>query len=169
METARPETTATLSKYTVIFLKPFMVGGMKDALPRGKYEIEVESEAPSDDPLPQDGKASVLIHLHSLAESPGLVRTLTIPLSELEFALAQDKLSGQPLAGGHLDRMLADPMVRLIMKSDGVSEAFMRRLFSRYGMPALVAGGRGCTAPGFLECGSARKLRQNPKMTPSPV
>lgn len=143
METARPEITAMISKYTAVFLKPFMAGGMKDALPGGAYEVEAELEAPPGHSSPQEWKASVVIHLHPVAESPGLVRTLTIPLAELEFALAQDKLSDQLVAGGLLDRMLADPMVRLIMRSDGVSEAFTRRLFSRCRMPALPAGARG--------------------------
>lgn len=79
---------------------------------------------------PESWKASVLIHLHPKAESPSLAQTLTISLAELECALAKDKLSGQPLTDFILEEMLADPMVRLFMKSDGVSEADMRLLQS---------------------------------------
>ena len=53
---------------------------------------------------------------------------MTISLADLEHALAKDKLSGQPLADFVLEEMLADPMVRLFMKSDGVTEEDMRRL-----------------------------------------
>lgn len=73
-------------------------------------------------------KGSVLIHLHPKAGCPGLAQTLTIPLEELERALAEDKLSGRPLVGFLLEEMLADPMVRLFMQSDGISEADMRSL-----------------------------------------
>jgi len=140
VETVPPKITTTISKYTAVFLRPFVAGGIKEALPAGEYEVEVELQAPLGHSSPQEWSASVLVHLHSLAESPGLVRTLTIPLAELEHALAQDKLSGEPSAGSLLDRMLADPMVREIMRSDGVSEAYMRRLFSKYRMPPLLAG-----------------------------
>lgn len=40
---------------------------------------------------------------------------------------------GQPLADFVLEEMLADPMVRLFMKSDGVTEDDMRRLHSKPG------------------------------------
>jgi hypothetical protein len=53
---------------------------------------------------------------------------VTISLADLEHALAKDKLSGQPLADFVLEEMLADPMVRLFMKSDGVTEDDLRRL-----------------------------------------
>ena len=70
------------------------------------------------------------VHLHPTPGSPGLARTLTIPLAELEHALARDKLSGRPLADFILEEMLADPMVRLVMESDGVTDEDMRRLHS---------------------------------------
>jgi len=49
-------------------------------------------------------------------------------LTDWEEALAKDKLSGQPLADFVLEERLADPMVRLFMKSDGVTEDELRRM-----------------------------------------
>jgi hypothetical protein len=72
----------------------------------------------------------VLIHLQPKDASPGLARTLTIPLADLEQAQAEDQLSGPPLAQFLLDELLADPMVRLFMASDDVTEHDIRRLYS---------------------------------------
>lgn len=118
------------SKSTVVFSRPFVIPGFDEVLPAGEYAFEAELEAPTGFSSPESCIASVLIYLHPKAKSPGLAQTLTIPFQELERALAEDKLSGQPLADFFLEEMLADPMVRLVMQSDGVSEADMRRLYS---------------------------------------
>jgi hypothetical protein len=87
-------------------------------LPAGEYTVEHRG-------------ASVLIELHATSASPGLARTLTIPLADLERALAENLLSGEPLADFLLDELLADPLVRLVMASDHVTEEQMRHLYSR--------------------------------------
>jgi hypothetical protein len=92
--------------------------------------VHTELRAPLGFSDPQRWKASVLVHLHPTPGSPGLARTLTVPLEDLEHALARDKLSGQPLADVFLEEMLADPMVRLVMESDGVTEDDLRQLHS---------------------------------------
>ena len=115
---------------TVVFLRPFVVPGLDEVLPAGEYVLETELLAPPGFSGPERWKASVQVHLHPTPGSPGLARTLTIPLADLEHALARDKLSGQPLADFILEEVLADPMVRLVMESDGVTEADMRRLHS---------------------------------------
>ena len=117
-------------KSTAVFSRPFVVPGFHEVLPAGEYDFDAELEAPTGFPCPESWKASVLIHLQPKARSPALAQTLTIPLEELERALATDKLSGQPLADLFLEEMLADPMVRLVMQSDGVSEADLRRSHS---------------------------------------
>ena len=63
-----------------------------------------------------------------------------MPLAALDRALATDKLSGRPLADMLLDELLADPMVRLVMLSDGVTEDDIRALYAR--MDAPPAGPR---------------------------
>jgi hypothetical protein len=115
---------------TVVFARAFHVPGLDEWLPAGEYHVETELEAPSGFPDPESWKASVLIHLHPKTASPGLARTLTVPLADLERAQAEDRLSGAPLAEFLLDELLADPMVRLVMASDGVTEDHIRRLYS---------------------------------------
>ena len=71
------------------------------------------------------------MHLHPTPGSPALARSLTLPLAELDRAVARDKLTGRPLADHLLEQLLEDPMVRLFMASDGISDDDMRRLHSR--------------------------------------
>lgn len=123
MTTDRPGTT-------VVFTRPFRLSGLDELLPAGEYRLESEIAAPAGFLDAADWKSSVLIHLQATSDAPGLARTLTVPLSELERATAEDRLTGRPLAELLLDRMLADPMVRLVMRSDGISDAEMRRLYA---------------------------------------
>lgn len=119
-------------------LRAFAVPGLSEVLPAGEYAVQVELQAPPGCADPGRWKASVLVQLHPTPGSPGLSRTLTISLADLEHALAKDKLSGQPLADFFLEEMLADPMVRLFMKSDGVTEEDLRRLHAE---PQVTAKG----------------------------
>ena len=72
----------------------------------------------------------MLVKLHTRVSLPRLARTLTVSLADLDHARARDKLTGRELAGIFLEEMLADPMVRLVMEADGVSEAHLRHLYS---------------------------------------
>lgn len=121
VERLRIETTA-------VFTSPFVVPGLDEVLPAGEYRVEAEVRAPGD---PRGWKAQVLVHLHPTPGSPALARTLTLPLEELDRVVARDKLSGRPLADFVLEEMLSDPIVRLFMASDGISDAEMRRVYSR--------------------------------------
>jgi hypothetical protein len=118
------------ARTTAVFVRPFRIPGLDEELPAGEYALETELEPPSGFPDPESWRASVLIHLHPKDASPGLARTLTVPLADLERAEAEDRLSGRPLAEFLLDELLADPMVRLFMASDGITEDEMRRLHS---------------------------------------
>lgn len=117
-------------KTTAIFLQPFEFVGLNEVLPAGEYEIEIERYGPVD--CTEIGKwtSSVLVHLHPRASHPGLSRTLTVPLTELERAIAKDKLTGKALTDFFLEEMLADPMICLVMQADGVSEEEVRGLYS---------------------------------------
>jgi hypothetical protein len=119
------------ARTSAVFVRSFRIPGFDEELPPGEYLIETELHPPSGLPEPESWKASVLIHLHPKDASPALARTLTVPLADLERAEAEDRLSGRPLAEFLLDELLADPMVRLVMASDGVTEEEMRRLYSR--------------------------------------
>jgi len=116
----------TAIKTTAIFLRPFELASFNETLPAGEYEIVTELMDPVDWIEPGSWTASVLVHLHPRASHPGLSRTLTVPLTELERAIAKDKLTGKALTDFFLEEMLADPMIRLVMQADGVSEADVR-------------------------------------------
>ncbi|MGP6090048.1 hypothetical protein [Antarctobacter jejuensis] len=123
------------SKTVAVFSRPFTVQGFDETLPAGEYEIETELASPPDQQDPAAWKASVLVKLHPRASHPGLVRTLTVSLADLDEARAKDKLTGRAASDVFLDEMLADPMVRLVMEADGVSAAHLRHLYSGSGTP----------------------------------
>ncbi|AZQ66974.1 hypothetical protein EF888_07400 [Silicimonas algicola] len=123
------------SKTVAVFSRPFTVPSFAETLPAGEYEIETELASPSDRQDPAAWKASVLVTLHPRISHPGLARTLTISLADLDHARARDKLTGRALSDFFLDEMLSDQMVRLVMKADGVSEEHLRNLYTAGGTP----------------------------------
>lgn len=127
------------SKTTAVFTRAFTVPGFDETLPAGEYDIETELSVPPNHLEPHEWKASVLVHLHPRISHPGLARTLTVSLADLDAARARDKLTGVELSQFFLEDMLKDPMVRLIMLADGVSEAQVRHLHGG----GAVAGGEG--------------------------
>ncbi|SNS59848.1 hypothetical protein [Antarctobacter heliothermus] len=123
------------TKTVAVFARPFTVPGFAEMLPAGEYEIETELVSPPDQQHPAAWKASVLVKLHPRMSHPGLARTLTVSLADLDRVRARDKLAGGVLADFFLEDMLADPMVRLVMRADGVSEGHLRHLYSESGTP----------------------------------
>lgn len=118
------------SKAIAVFDHPFYVPGFDEMLPAGEYEIETENCAPPDRLDPDAWLASVYVKLHTRASHPGLQRVLTATLADLDHARAMDKASGRDLTDVFLEGMLRDPLVRLVMKADGVSAAQIRHLCS---------------------------------------
>jgi hypothetical protein len=116
-------------KTTAVFAQAFELPSFNETLPAGEYEIEAERLEPVDRIEPGSWTSSVLVRLHPRASHPGLTRTLTVPLAELERAVAKDKLTGKALTDFFLEEMLADPMIRLVMKADGVDESEVRETF----------------------------------------
>lgn len=119
-----------ICKSTAIFNRPFSVHGFEETLPAGEYDLETELSAPPNHLDPESWKASVVVHLHPRVSHPGLARKLTVTLADLNNVRAKDKLSGKDLADFLLEEMLADPMTRLVMEADGVSEMQIRYLYS---------------------------------------
>jgi hypothetical protein len=117
-------------KTTVVFLKPFQLPSFNETLPPGEYDVETQLLEPADWIDPGTWTSSVLVHLHPRDAHPGLTRTLTVPLADLEHAVAMDKLTGKALTNYFLEEMLADPMIRLVMQADGVDESELRGLYS---------------------------------------
>lgn len=122
-----------ISKTVAVFARPFTLPGFDETLPAGEYEVETEMVSPPDHLDPHAWKASVLVKLHPRVSHPGLARTLTVSLVDLDNARARDKETGMALSNAFLEEMLADPMVRLVMKADGVSEAHLRHLYAGLG------------------------------------
>lgn len=118
-----------IEKSIAVFSRPFRLSGFDEVLPAGEYDIETELNSPPDHLDPEGWKASVLVHLNPRMSHPGLTRSLTVSLADLERARAKDKLSGKVLTQFFVEEMLADPMVRLVMKADGVSESQLRNLY----------------------------------------
>ena len=118
---------------TAVFSRPFSVPGFDETLPAGKYDIETELCSPPDNRQPDVWKASVVIKLQPGASLRGLATTLTVltvSLADLDKARAKDKLSGSEPSDSFLEEMLADPMIRLVMAADSVSETQLRNLYS---------------------------------------
>ena len=118
------------TKTVVVFDRPFNLPGFDETLPAGEYDIETELGSPPDHKDPEAWKASVVVHLHPRLSHPGLTRSLSVSLAHLDAPRAKDKLSGKDLSLVFLDDMLNDPVVQLVMKADGVSEAHLRHLYS---------------------------------------
>ena len=118
------------SKTIAVFSRPFTVPGFAETLPAGEYEIETELVSPPDQQDPEAWKAAVLVKLHPRASHPGLARSLTVSLADLDHARAKDRLTCRALSEFFLEEMLADPMVCLVMEADGVSPAQLRYLYS---------------------------------------
>lgn len=120
-----------ISKTTAVFAEPFRIPGLDEVLPAGEYDLETEIDAPPDHLHPERWKASVLVRLHPRLSHPGMHRTLTVPLSALEHALARDKLTGRNLVDFFIEDMLSDPMIRLVMAADRVTDSEIRQLYAR--------------------------------------
>jgi hypothetical protein len=108
------------------FLRPFVLDGFEGTLPAGTYELQSEQEIVDGMSLPDSLRTSVLIHLHSKDRSPALARTLTVPWDVLESAQIRDQAPAGSPSDVLLADWLADPIVRLVMRSDGVSETEVR-------------------------------------------
>jgi len=120
----------SLTSRSVIFLsKPFRVPGHDETLPEGEYELETELHPAPAHQSPGSWKASVMVKLHPLASHPGLARTLTLSMADLDQAQARDKKTGTQLSTRFLEEMLADPMVQMVMEADGYSEMQLRHLY----------------------------------------
>lgn len=151
---------------TAVFLQPFELASFDEVLPAGEYEIETEMLDLVDWIEPGSWTASVLVHLQSRTSHPGLSRTLAVPLTELEEAIAKDTLRGKAPTDFFLEEMLADSMIRAVMQADGVSEEEIRVLYANKTNTASERSGAarkpgqsanaGCARERFPSVGSSR-------------
>ena len=142
---------------TAVFLQPFQLASFNETLPAGEYRIETVLPDPVTGIGTDDWVASVQVHLQARASHPGLTRTLTVPLGELDRAIAKDKLTGKDLTDFFVEEMLADPMIRLVMQADDVAERDLRDLYAPPSDHPVRARRRGMDAgTGDPRYGSAR-------------
>lgn len=125
--------TDILTMAEISFAHSFALPGFDGQLPPGRYEFEVEIDVWRAYAAPTCWKDYILLHLHNPAPEPGMPTTLDVRLTDFESALARDALRGSNAQSAFLDGMLANPLVRLLMEADRVSETELRHLFA--GMP----------------------------------
>lgn len=123
-------TTRTTSK-TVNFKKQFMLESVGELLPAGTYTVET-------DEVPLEGisfiayrRIQTLLHVPGRPADRVRASVLTIDPEELEAALQRDQAPSKLRSEPDLDAMLMDPIVGLVMRSDGLSESDVRQTLSR--------------------------------------
>lgn len=121
-----------IDRTTATFVRPFTFPGLDETLPPGKYRLETELCAPLHHISPADWKASVLIHLLRKGDGSSVERQLTVSLQDMEDARARDRLTAEESSKIVLDGMLDDPMLRLIMNADRISESDFRVLYGSW-------------------------------------
>ncbi len=114
----------------VVFLNSFELESFDETLPAGEYLIETELSPLGARGADETLASSVLVHLHPQIAHPGLARTLTVPLGDLELAMAKDRMGETELRDTFLEKMLADPLIRMVMLADGVSERDLRHYYA---------------------------------------
>ena len=118
--------TMRVSNTTVTFRKPFFIGGSDEILPAGVYRVESRNWFQSGKFLCDLLRPSALLELHLKPDCPGSAQILTISRSKLEATLECDHspaaIPGEP----DLDELMLEPIVRLVMRSDGLSESDVR-------------------------------------------
>lgn len=135
---------------TVTFRRPFILSGLDEVLPAGSYEVETEEELLGAISFPAYRRTVSIIHLHQELRDPGRINTLTINPKELDAAINRDQappeISTHRKTGTsealhaqqqtkaanaqsfvcqepNLDEVMSDPIVRLLMQRDRLSEA----------------------------------------------
>ncbi len=117
--------TIRTSTDTVTFKRPFVLGGFDEELSAGTYSVETDEELLDGLSFPAYRRILTMIRLHAKSGHPGLTRTLTIDPKELDAALKRDQAAAMP-AEPDLDEMMMEPIVRLLMRRDGLSESEIR-------------------------------------------
>lgn len=84
---------------SVIFERPFRLGGIDGILPAGTYKIETEEALLEGVSFDAYRRLSTRIYLRNLAGHPGLTQIVTIKLGDLDAALERDRASAAATAG----------------------------------------------------------------------
>ena len=134
-------------KATVTFIRPFTLPGVEATLPSGDYAIEWKQKQLDGLPLPES--PVTLIHLRLRQDFARQFGADTLPVSWGEFrrALARDRAPADLPPKIPIDLLVKDPLVQLVMTSDGISDFELRRTLRaarlrRRGSVALGGSGR---------------------------
>lgn len=144
------------SDIVVTFARPFVLKGFDMLLGPGDYRVETDDELLGGVSFPAYRRLSTLFHLDNIPGQPGITQTLIIDAKDLDAALLRDSAiveipndlrwgyspgsSGQtserqltvipPLSSEpSLSSLIADPIVRLLMRSDKLSAVAVWRAF----------------------------------------
>jgi hypothetical protein len=96
-------TTRTIKK-TVKFNKPFMIGGLEEALPSGDYILEIDKKLLEGLSFPAYRRKSTLIYLHQTSRNLSRREALPTNPNELDVALMRDKSADDIPVGVIADR-----------------------------------------------------------------
>jgi hypothetical protein len=122
---------------TVTFKRPFVLGDFDEVQPAGAYRVETDEELLEFVSFPAYRRTLTMIHLHASSDHPGRTQMLDIDPNDLDAALARDQAAADlpaDLEAGDsvkarpsglepdLEEMMADPIVRSVMCSDGLSQ-----------------------------------------------
>ena len=81
------------STKTVTFTKPLFLDGIDEVLPGGPYTVETDAELVEGISFPVYRRKMTVINLQAIPGDPGIMRTVTIGLDDLDTALKRDQAS----------------------------------------------------------------------------
>ena len=135
---SRPQSMTTRTTInTVTFKRPFVLGDFDEVQPAGVYRVETDEELLEFVSFPAYRRTLTMIHLHASPDHPGRSQMLDINPDDLEAALKRDDEAAELPADFEtgireaaastglepdLEEMMADPIVRSVMRSDGLSQ-----------------------------------------------
>ena len=150
--------TIRTSEKIVTFKRPFVLSGFDQLLQAGAYRVETDEELVEGVSFPAYRRIATLLHLDVIPGQPGVTQTLTVDPDDLDAALKCDRTSpqarddlpaegpaagqpqpseraanGAPLPGAEPDirQVILDPIIRMIMHSDGLSPASVWRVVEK--------------------------------------
>lgn len=122
---------------TVTFKSPFVLGDFDEVQPAGAYRVETDEDLLEGISFPAYRRTLTMIHLHPSPGHPGRTQMLDINPNDLDAALKRDQTAAALPADSEddgsmkarsndlepdLEEMMADPVVRSVMGSDGLSQ-----------------------------------------------
>ncbi|WP_158969356.1 hypothetical protein [Chachezhania sediminis] len=135
------------TKTSRVFQQPLKLNSALKIRPQGRYRIEVRPPASAGlhtGLLPPVRMNVPPRQSHPVQSQPGPSPIQTDPLKGQEQDPPRGERARNAETKTFLNEMLTDPLIRLVMAADGVSEAEIRMLYdgsgTHYGSPAITGG-----------------------------